>query len=112
MSLLQKCPLGRAENIKNGNRGKKCDFFKVKDNDTTIQPGEKEGQTDLSSALPRFGDHHSGSWEVFKILIFWPPPYRFTGLLYRTGFVEAKNSKNWKLFKNRCGGRQTFLGPN
>ena len=61
MSLVQKSPLGRAENTKNDHRGKKCDFFKVKDNDTTIQPGEKEGQTDLSSALKRFGDHHIGS---------------------------------------------------
>ena len=30
---------------------KKSDFFKVWDNDTPIQPGEKEGQTDVSSGL-------------------------------------------------------------
>ena len=58
--------LGRAENIKNGLRSKKCDFFKVKDNDTTIQPGEKEGQTDVSSALKRFYDHYRGFWENHK----------------------------------------------
>ena len=33
---------------------KKCDFFKVQDNDTTIRLGEKEHQTDVSSALKMF----------------------------------------------------------
>ena len=112
MSLLQKMPFGEGWKHQKWPSSQKCDFFKVKDNDTTIQPGEKEGQTDLSSALKRFGDHHSGSWENFNFLIFWPPPYRFTGLLYRTGFVEAKKSKVWNFLKNRCGSRQTFLGSN
>ena len=38
------------------------------DNDTTIQPGEKEGQTDVSSALKKFYDHYRGFWEN---PIFW-----------------------------------------
>ena len=33
------------------------------DNDTPIQPGEKEGQTDVSSALKRFYDHMRRFWE-------------------------------------------------
>ena len=49
-----------AEKAKNRHRAKKCDFFKVRDNDTTIHPGEKEGQTDVSSALKRFYDHYRG----------------------------------------------------
>ena len=40
---------------------KKCDFFKVYDIDTTIKPGEKKGQTDVSSAQKRFCDHLSPS---------------------------------------------------
>ena len=40
---------------------KESDFFKVQDNDTTIRLGEKEGQTDVSSALKRFYDHLSPS---------------------------------------------------
>ena len=40
------------------------------DNDTTIQPGEKEGQTDVSSALKRFYDHYRGFWENLRFLIF------------------------------------------
>ena len=56
---------------------KKSDFFKVKDNDTTIQPGEKEGQTDVSSALKMFYDHYRGYWENIKILIFWPLQSQF-----------------------------------
>ena len=39
----------------------KCDFFKVQDNDTTIRLGEKEHQTDVSSALKRLYDHLSPS---------------------------------------------------
>ena len=38
----------------------KYDFFKVCDIDTTIQPREKEGQTDVSSALKTFYDHYRG----------------------------------------------------
>ena len=37
-----------AENPKNLSRIKKSDFFKVWDNDTMIQPVEKEGQTDVN----------------------------------------------------------------
>ena len=33
--------------------------FKVWDNDKEIQPGEKECQTDITSALLRFYDHYS-----------------------------------------------------
>ena len=39
--------------------GQKMRFFKVRDIDTIIEPGEKEHQTDVSSALKRFGDHPS-----------------------------------------------------
>ena len=37
--------------------GQKMRFFKLQDIDTIIEPGEKEHQTDVSSALKRFGDH-------------------------------------------------------
>ena len=80
--------------------------------DTTIQPGEKEGQTDVSSALKRFYDHYRGYWDNLKFWIFWPPPYRFTGLLYRNGCVKVKKSKIWDYLNNRGSGRKTFLGPN
>ena len=45
----------------------KCDFFKVQDNDTTIRLGEKEGQTDVSSALKRFYDHRSPSCKIANL---------------------------------------------
>ena len=40
----------------NGSGGQKMRFFKVRDIDTIIEAGEKEHQTDVSSALKRFGD--------------------------------------------------------
>ena len=40
------------------------------DDDTPIQPGEKEGQTDVSSALKRFYDHHRRFWENLTFLFF------------------------------------------
>ena len=36
--------------------GQKMRFFKVQDIDTIIEPGEKERQTDVSSALKMFAD--------------------------------------------------------
>ena len=39
--------------------GQKMRFFKLQDIDTIIEPGEKEHQTDVSSALKRVGDHPS-----------------------------------------------------
>ena len=59
-----------AENTQNRSKVKKCNFFKVWDNDTTIQPGEKEGQIDVTSAQKRFYDHHRGFWENPKFLFF------------------------------------------
>ena len=94
MSLLQKWPFGRAENTQNSSKIKKCDFFKVWDNDTPIQPGEKEGQTDVSSALKRFYDHYRGFWENLK---FWFSTTALTTLLrflYRKALLELKISKN------------------
>ena len=38
---------------------KKMRFFKLQDIDTIIELGEKEHQTDVSSAPKRFGDHPS-----------------------------------------------------
>ena len=71
MSLLQKMAFGEGwKSQKSLQSQKKRDFFKVWDNDTTIQPGEKEGQTDVSSALKRFYDHYRGFWENLKIWIF------------------------------------------
>ena len=48
-----------AEITQNRSGGQKTQFFKVQDIDTIIEPGEKEHQTDVSSALKRFGDHPS-----------------------------------------------------
>ena len=82
------------------------------DNDTTIQPGEKEGQTDVSSALKRFYDHYRGFWENLK---FWFSTTALTtllGFLYRKALLELKKSKIQDFLKNRCSGRKTFLGPN
>ena len=58
------------QNTKEDHRGKKSDFFKVYDIDTTIQPREKEGQTDVSSALKRFYDHLSRFWEHLTFQVF------------------------------------------
>ena len=82
------------------------------DNDTPIQVGEKEGQTDISSALKRFYDHYSGYWENLKFGIFWLLPYRFTGLVYINCFVEVKKFKIWHCLNNRGSSPKTFLGPN
>ena len=108
MSLLQKMLFGKAENSQNSSKVKKCDFFKVWENDTTIQPREKEGQTDVSSTLKRFYDHYSGFWEN---LIF---RFSITALTTLLGFLyrNAKKSKIQDFLKNRCSVRKTFLGPN
>ena len=82
------------------------------DNDTPIQPGEKEGQTDVSSALKRFYDHYRGSWKNLAFWIFVLPLTTFLGFLYRNAFSELKKSKIWDFLKNGCSGRKTFLGPN
>ena len=111
MSLLQKWPFGRAENPQNRHRFKKCDFFKVWDNDTPIQPGEKEGQTDVSSALKRFYDHLSRFWENLIFRFFVTTLTILLGFLYRNGQTEVKKSKKWDFLKYCSGGRKTFLGP-
>ena len=56
-SLMQKNSIFRAKITQNHPGGQKMRFFKVRDIDTIIEPGEKEHQTDVSSALKRFGDH-------------------------------------------------------
>ena len=82
------------------------------DNDTTIQPGEKEGQTDISSALKTFYDHYRGFWEnlIFRFSI--TTLTTFLGFLYRNDIIGMKNSKNWNFLNQRGSGHQTFLGPN
>ena len=77
-----------------------------------IQSREKEGQTDVSSALKRFNDHYSGLWENRKFRFSTTTITTFLGFLYRTGHGELKNSKKWDFLNNRGGGRKTFLGPN
>ena len=80
---LQSLPGGGAENPQNRSRVKKSDFFNVWDNDTTIQPGEKEGQTDVSSALKKFYDHYRGFWENRKFWFSTTVLTIFLGFLYR-----------------------------
>ena len=46
--------LARLKTPKIAPESKNAIFLKVCDIDTTIQPGKKEGQTDVSSALKRF----------------------------------------------------------
>ena len=60
------------------------------DNDTTIQTGEKEGQTDVSSAIKRFYDHYRGFWEnlIFRFSI--TALTTLLGFLYRTGHADLK----------------------
>ena len=82
------------------------------DNDTTIQPGEKEGQTDVSSALKRFYDHLSSIWENLIFRFFVNTLTTLLGFLYRNGLVEVKKSKIWDFLNNRGSGPKTFLGPN
>ena len=73
MSLLQKMALWEGWKSQKLLQNQKNDFFKVWDNDTTIQPGEKEGQTDVSSALKMFYGHYSGFWEnlIFRFFEFY-----------------------------------------
>ena len=66
--LLQKMAFWEGWKYPKKLKSQKMRFFKVWDNDTTIQPGEKEGQTDVSSALKKFYDHYRCFWEN---LIFW-----------------------------------------
>ena len=91
---------------------KKCDFFKVQDNDTTIRLGEKEGQTDVSSALKRFYDHLSLSWKNFNISVFDFTLTTLWGFPYRIGKGEVKKSKNGDFSMKCSDDRKTFLGPN
>ena len=71
MHLLQKMAFWEGWKHPKKLKSQKCDFFKVWDNDTTIQPGEKEGQTDVSSDVKTFYDHYRGFWEKSNFLIFW-----------------------------------------
>ena len=64
------------------------------DIDTTIQPGEKEGQTDVSSALKKFYDHYREFWENLNFGFFTTSLTILLGFLYRTGNTELKKSKN------------------
>ena len=57
-----------AEITQNGSGGQKMRFFKVQDIDTIIEPGEKEHQTNVSSALKRFGDHPCRFSDIME---FW-----------------------------------------
>ena len=82
------------------------------DNDTTIQPGEKEGQTDVSSALKRFYDHLSPSWKNLNFSIFDFTLTTFWDFPYRIGKGEVKKSKNWDFFRKDLDDHKTFLGPN
>ena len=66
MPLLQKMAFGKGWKHPKSLQSQKCDFFKVCDINTTIQSGEKEGQTDVSSALKKFYDHYRGYWENLK----------------------------------------------
>ena len=54
---MQKMVFCGAEITQNHPGGQKMRFFKLQDIDTIIEPGEKEHQTDVSSAPKRFGDH-------------------------------------------------------
>ena len=82
------------------------------DNDTPIQPGEKEGQTDVSSALKRFYDHLSPSWKHHIFSIFDFTLTTLWGFPYRIGKGEVKKSKNWDFSMKGSDDRKTFLGPN
>ena len=82
------------------------------DNDTTIQPGEKEGQTDVSSALKRFYDHYRGFWENLKFGFSTTALTTLLGFLYIKALLELKISQNQDFLKNRCSCRKTFFGPN
>ena len=68
MSLLQKMPSGEGWKHQKWPSSQKIRFLKVCDIDTTIQPGEKEGQTDVSSTLKMFYDHYSGFWDNLDFL--------------------------------------------
>ena len=63
------------------------------DNDSLIQPGEKEGQTDVSSALKKFYDHLGRFWEnpIFRFYI--TTLTTLLGFLYRNGQAERKKLK-------------------
>ena len=73
---------------------KKRDFPKVWDNDTPIQPGKKEGQTDVSSAPKMFYDHYRGFWENLKFRFSITTLTTLLGFLYRNGQAELKKLKN------------------
>ena len=64
------------------------------DDDTTIQPGEKEGQIDVSSALKKFYDHYSRFWENLNFGFLTTSITILLGFLYRTDNTELKKSKN------------------
>ena len=112
MSLLQKMPSEEGWKHQTWPARQKMRFFKVKDNDTTIQPGEKEGQTDVSSALKMFYDHYRGFWEKLIFRFSITTLTTFLSFLYRNAIIGLKKSKIQDFLKNRCSGRKTFLGPN
>ena len=84
----------RAEITQNHPGGQKMRFFKVRDIDTIIEPGEKEHQTDVSSALKRFGDHPCRFWDIMK---FWTAVPWFGPLLDFPYKVVVWGSKSRKL---------------
>ena len=93
MSLLQKMALWEGWKSQKLLQSQKMRFFKVWDNDTTIQPGEKEGQTDVSSALKMFYDHYRGYWETFIFRFSITTLTTLLGFLYRNGQAELKKLK-------------------
>ena len=90
----KKLPFLGAWNPQNGLGGQKMRFFKVQDIDTIIEPGEKEHQTDVSSALKRFGDHPCRFWDIMK---FWTAAPWFGPLLDFPYKVVVWGSKSRKL---------------
>ena len=87
-------------------------FFKLQDIDTIIEPGEKEHQTDVSSALKRFGDHPRRFWDIVKFWTAWPYFGPLLDFPYQSGCVGVKITNVGAYLKIGMGGHQTFLGPN
>ena len=101
-----------AEITQNRSGGQKMRFFKVQDIDTIIEPGEKEHQTDVSSALKRFGNHPCSFLDIAK---FWFATPYFGPILdfpYQNALQGVKITKICDYLKIGMGGHQTFLGPN
>ena len=112
MSLAHKMAFWEGWKSQKSLPSQKMRFFKVWDNDTPIQPGEKEGQTDVSSALKIFYDYYRRFLENHKFGFLSIVLTTFLGFLYRNAIIGIKNSKILNFLKIRGSGRKTFLGPN